>query len=120
MRTRRNAPRATRSPDRPNSWEQVENNRSRRPIKADRLESSYAARMSIHPEIADRSKVAETPILPVTKWEPAHDSGRAGDRPVKLIRPPSLSVRTVLTGLRTLTQYSDLLYTLSLFRLHVR
>ena len=76
--------------------------------------------MSTHPEIADRSKVAETPILPVTKWEPAHDSGRAGDRTVKLIRPPSLSVRTVLSGLRTLTQYSDLLYTLSLFRLHVR
>jgi lipopolysaccharide transport system permease protein len=76
--------------------------------------------MSIHPEIADKSKVIGTPILPATKWEPAHDPMRTGDRPVKLIHPPSFSVRTVLAGLRTLTQYSDLLYTLSLFRLHVR
>lgn len=41
-------------------------------------------------------------------------------RPVKVIRPPTFSVSTISTGLRTLTQYSDLLYTLSLFRLNVR
>lgn len=41
-------------------------------------------------------------------------------RPVKIIRPPSFSIRTIFTGLRTLVQYSDLLYTLSLFRLSVR
>lgn len=41
-------------------------------------------------------------------------------RTVKVIRSPSFSVRTVLLGLYTLVQYSDLLYTLSLFRLNVR
>lgn len=39
---------------------------------------------------------------------------------VRVIRPPSFSFSTILTGLRTLSQYSDLLYTLSLFRLGVR
>ncbi len=76
--------------------------------------------MSIHPEIADQSKVIGNPVIPVTKCEPAHDPVHIGDRPVKTIHPPSFSLRTVLAGLRTLTQYSDLLYTLSLFRLHVR
>jgi lipopolysaccharide transport system permease protein len=41
-------------------------------------------------------------------------------RPVKVIHPPSFSMSTIITGLRTLAQYSDLLYTLSLFRLNVR
>src|SRR6202051_3397593 len=41
-------------------------------------------------------------------------------RVVKVIHPPSFSLSTVFTGLRTLLQYSDLLYTLSLFRLSVR
>jgi len=45
---------------------------------------------------------------------------RASARPVKVIRPPSFSISTIFTGLRTLAQYSDLLYTLSLFRLSVR
>jgi lipopolysaccharide transport system permease protein len=38
----------------------------------------------------------------------------------RIIRPPSFSLHTILTGLRTLSQYSDLFYTLSLFRLSVR
>ena len=42
------------------------------------------------------------------------------DRPIKIIRPPAFSIATVSSGLRTLVQYSDLLYTLSLFRLSVR
>ncbi len=45
---------------------------------------------------------------------------RTPARPVKVIRPPSFSISTIFTGLRTLAQYSDLLYTLSLFRLSVR
>jgi lipopolysaccharide transport system permease protein len=44
----------------------------------------------------------------------------ATKRHVRVIGPPSFSVGTVLTGLRTLLQYRDLLYTLSLFRLKVR
>jgi lipopolysaccharide transport system permease protein len=45
---------------------------------------------------------------------------RASARPIKIIRPPSFSLATIVDGLRTLVQYWDLLYTLSLFRLNVR
>jgi len=41
-------------------------------------------------------------------------------RPLKVIRPPTFSISTIFVGVRTLAQYSDLLYTLSLFRLNVR
>src|ERR1700686_127124 len=45
---------------------------------------------------------------------------RTRARTVKVIRSPSFSVSAIILGLHTLTQYSDLLYTLSLFRLNVR
>lgn len=54
------------------------------------------------------------------RWKPGSQPARTAARPVKVIRPPAFSVRTIFTGLRTLVQYSDLLYTLSLFRLNVR
>jgi lipopolysaccharide transport system permease protein len=41
-------------------------------------------------------------------------------RTIKVIGPPRFSAASMLAGLRTLVQYSDLVYTLSLFRLHVR
>jgi lipopolysaccharide transport system permease protein len=53
-------------------------------------------------------------------WKPASAGTSAAARPVKVIGPPAFSVRTIFTGLRTLVRYSDLLYTLSLFRLNVR
>lgn len=53
-------------------------------------------------------------------WKPAELSARSADRPVKVIGPPTFSLGTVLAGFRNLVQYSDLLYTLSVFRLHVR
>ena len=40
--------------------------------------------------------------------------------PVKVIRAPAFSVGTIFRGLQTLTQYSDLLWILSAFRLKVR
>jgi lipopolysaccharide transport system permease protein len=52
-------------------------------------------------------------------WKPEAAGGSAA-RPIKVIGPPSFSLRTILAGVRNLIQYSDLLYTLSLFRLHVR
>jgi lipopolysaccharide transport system permease protein len=57
--------------------------------------------------------------------EASHPPGEFVVRPsrsphVRVIRPSSFSLRTVVSGLRTLFQYSDLLYTLSLFRLNVR
>jgi lipopolysaccharide transport system permease protein len=48
------------------------------------------------------------------------ESKQAAARPLKVIRPPTFSVKSIFTGVRTLVQYSDLLYTLSLFRLNVR
>jgi lipopolysaccharide transport system permease protein len=42
------------------------------------------------------------------------------ERCIKVIDPPSFSIKTIFTGLRTFAQYSDLLYTLSLFRLNIR
>lgn len=45
---------------------------------------------------------------------------RTSARPIKIIRPPTFSLSTIVDGVRTLVQYGDLLYTLSLFRLNVR
>jgi lipopolysaccharide transport system permease protein len=42
------------------------------------------------------------------------------NRRLRVIGPPSFSLRTIFSGVRTLLQYTDLLYTLSLFRLRVR
>jgi lipopolysaccharide transport system permease protein len=47
-------------------------------------------------------------------------AARSAVRAVKVIGPPTFSLGTVINGFRTLIQYSDLLYTLSVFRLHVR
>jgi homopolymeric O-antigen transport system permease protein len=52
--------------------------------------------------------------------KPSNDQAGPTPRPVKVIGPPTFSLGTVFNGFRTLVQYSDLLYTLSLFRLHVR
>src|SRR5271166_3653086 len=41
-------------------------------------------------------------------------------RSIRVIGPPTFSLDTIFSGLRTLAQYSDLLYTLSIFRLNVR
>lgn len=60
------------------------------------------------------------PGADIHHWTSAYEAGRTSTRPIKVIGPPAFSVRGLFTGLRTLAQYSDLLYTLSLFRLHVR
>jgi len=51
---------------------------------------------------------------------PTTESARIHARRIKIIRPPTFSITTIFDGVRTLAQYSDLLYTLSLFRLNVR
>jgi lipopolysaccharide transport system permease protein len=43
-----------------------------------------------------------------------------GPRVIKLIRPPTFSLVTIASGITTLARYTDLLYTLTLFRLAVR
>ena len=51
---------------------------------------------------------------------PSTEAVRIPARRIKVIRPPAFSISTIFDGVRTLAQYSDLLYTLSLFRLNVR
>src|SRR4051812_44944362 len=68
------------------------------------------------PQIIENSPDVEADGAPVG----LASTERATARPIKVIRPPSFSLSTIFTGLRTLTQYFDLLYTLSLFRLNVR
>jgi lipopolysaccharide transport system permease protein len=42
------------------------------------------------------------------------------DRAIKIIRPASLSLSTIIAGVAALTRHFDLLYTLTLFRLNIR
>ena len=62
--------------------------------------------------------------LPPAEGRLVHSSSasrsEASNRRLRVIGPPSFSLGTIFTGLGTLFQYSDLLYTLSLFRLEVR
>lgn len=70
----------------------------------------------------DNAPVAVT--SPMSPAEPlAWDASKPPESParrVKVIGPPAFSLSTIFAGLRTLVQYTDLLYTLSLFRLKVR
>jgi len=72
------------------------------------------------PEIAASGEAEASPGPKASNWTTSTPRPAHGERPVKIIRPPSFSLRTIFTGLHTLLQYSDLLYTLSLFRLNVR
>jgi lipopolysaccharide transport system permease protein len=56
----------------------------------------------------------------VSRWVAPGEADRPDARPFKVIRPPSFSLITIFAGLRNLAQYSDLFYTLSIFRLNVR
>lgn len=78
--------------------------------------------MNTLPESAAESSAdspGRPPAVPIA-WAPQAGAPAASVRPLKVIRPPAFSVRTVFSGLRTLAQYSDLLWILSLFRLKVR
>ena len=50
----------------------------------------------------------------------AESASSASTRRVRVVGPPSFSLRTVFTGIAVLVEYKDLLYTLSIFRLNVR
>lgn len=64
-----------------------------------------------------------TPLSPAEEaaWssQTAEQSGRPSRR-VRVIGPPTFSIGAIITGVWTLFQYADLLYTLTLFRLKVR
>lgn len=72
------------------------------------------------PQIVDEARLPTTTAASPTGSSTSIGQVRERPRPVKIIRPPSFSFGTILVGLRTLVQYKDLLYTLSLFRLSVR
>jgi lipopolysaccharide transport system permease protein len=73
------------------------------------------------PENAPLSVTSTLPKTESAIWNsPATDRRAAAHRRVRVIGPPSFSFGTIFIGLRTLAQYSDLFYTLSLFRLKVR
>src|SRR5260370_18160532 len=63
-------------------------------------------------------RLRETSVVPATGTTAMEPTPIAA-RPLKVIRPPTFSISTIFGGVRTLVQYSDLLYTLSLFRLNV-
>jgi len=64
-------------------------------------------------------RLREASVVPATGTTAMEPTPIAA-RPLKVIRPPTFSISTIFVGVRTLAQYSDLLYTLSLFRLNVR
>jgi lipopolysaccharide transport system permease protein len=77
--------------------------------------------MSTRPEIiADSQLTASGKFGAEEPWKTAIERTLTRERSTKVIHPPSFSIETIFTGLRTFAQYSDLLYTLSLFRLNVR
>src|SRR5229473_995069 len=73
-------------------------------------EGRAVSQVDVRPEAGAPEAVATTTM----------EASQPAARPLKVIRPPTFSVNTIFTGVRTLVQYSDLFYTLSLFRLNVR
>src|ERR1700704_2041720 len=55
-----------------------------------------------------------------TERRTQEDRPPSATRHIKVIRPQAFSFGTIFAGLRTLVHYSDLFYTLSVFRLNVR
>ena len=71
--------------------------------------SSASTMTGVQTDLSTKSAVTPLAIRP-----------RSVNPSVRIIRPPAFSLSTVVRGLRILLHYSDLLYTLSLFRLNVR
>jgi lipopolysaccharide transport system permease protein len=62
----------------------------------------------------------ESTLALLERKHPLLGARNLNDRALTIIRPPSCSVRTIVTGLKTLVGHRDLLYTLTLLRLTVR
>ena len=73
------------------------------------MQDTSSASMSVQANLSTEDAASPLAIRP-----------RSLDPSVRVIGPPAFSLNTVVVGLRTLLHYSDLLYTLSLFRLNVR
>lgn len=77
---------------------------------------------SYDPEFCDREDAPEGPItIQQLRMPPSFLNSRiATSRTLTVIRPPSFSLGTIVSGIKTLVGYRDLLCTLTLFRLTVR
>ena len=77
---------------------------------------------SYDPEFCDREDAPEGPItIQQLRMPPSFLNSRtATPRTLTVIRPPSFSLETIVSGIKTLVGYRDLLCTLTLFRLTVR
>src|SRR5271154_360914 len=93
------------------------------------MQPSYSAGAdeSEHPELDNLEGAAEDRVATrksiIPPREPNHPllGSRGGTtRTLTVIRPPSFSLATIVSVIRTLIGYRDLLYTLTLFRLAVR
>src|SRR5580765_8325731 len=68
----------------------------------------------------ERPSAGDVAPSPVDRGHPLLGPRLAVPRSVSVIRPPSFSLRTIVSGMRTLFGYRDLLYTLTFFRLAIR
>lgn len=72
------------------------------------------------PETAERPSPTTPGELAGIAHVPESVTAPVANRPVTVLRPPSFSPTALVRGVGRLAQYSDLLYTLTLHRLHVR
>jgi lipopolysaccharide transport system permease protein len=68
----------------------------------------------------ERTVALESMTPPLERRHPLLGSRVVTPRNLTVIRPPSFSLGAIVSGIRTLVGYRDLLYTLTLFRLTVR
>jgi lipopolysaccharide transport system permease protein len=72
------------------------------------------------PETAERPRPTDATASASVARVAEPVSAPVAERPVTVMGPPSFSPTSLVRGVGRLAQYSDLLYTLSLHRLHVR
>jgi len=93
------------------------------------MQPSYSAGAdkSEHQDLDNAGGTAEDGVAKrksiIASRQPNHPLLRSRDgsaRTLTVIRPPSFSLATIVSGIRTLIGYRDFLYTLTLFRLAVR
>ncbi len=70
--------------------------------------------------VGEHAIVTESMADLVERNHPLLGSRAATPRKLTVIRPPSFSLETIVSGIRNLVSYRDLLYTLTLFRITVR
>ena len=105
------------------------NGRPSYPGSSSQSQSRFSPNGPEHGAGGERDAAAEAPAAktsdppPVTNLERTHPlvgSKVAGPRSMTVIRSPAFSFGAIVSGIRTLASYRDLLYTFTVFRLTVR